>query len=107
MSDKLEVRGVEPIRRGEGLTWRIDVSRYGTGVPVPDDIEIVRVSDGTDVTDIFTITSTPTVNSDNEIVLPEVTVPTDAALGLYRLTFPFSVGGFSPARPYLQFIVRS
>lgn len=108
MADQLEIRtGVQPARRGEGLNWKIDVSRYGTGTPVPDDIEIIRVSDGTDLTDIFTVTATPSVNSDNEIVLPEITIPTDAALGLYRVTFPFTGKGFSPARPYLQFVVRS
>lgn len=96
--------GLREMRRGEGVVWSVDVSRWGPS-PTPQAITIIRETDNQDVTNAFTTTATPTA-SGNDIVLPEVTVPAGAALGYYRLNFPFEAGGFSPGIPFIRFLVK-
>lgn len=105
MTDKHEVQGgPRELRRGEGVVWSVDVSRWATA-PVPGSITVIREKDSVDVTADFTATTTPTTDG-NSIVLPEVTVPANAALGYYRLDFPFEAGGFSPGIPFIRFLVK-
>lgn len=94
------VEGNQQIRRGEGVTFQLTTTNWESD-PDPAAIVITRRSDGTDVTAAFTTTAVATASGD-VITLPEITVPSDAELGFYRVDIPFDAGGFDPARPYLD-----
>lgn len=96
--------GLQELRRGEGITWSVDTTNWAA-TPDPDPIVITRQRDSAVVTDDFITTATATV-SGNEVVLPKITVPADARLGLYRVDVPFTAGDFDPGRPYIEFVVK-
>lgn len=87
------------------MVWSVDVLGWESP-PTPQSIVIIRERDGETVTSSFTTSQTPTLDG-SDMVLPEVAVPADAALGIYRLSFPFEAGGFSPGRPFIRFLVKS
>lgn len=99
------VQGEQEIRRGEGIVFDLTVTNWESS-PTPDDITIIRVRDGQDVTADWTSTATPGVAGD-VITLPKITVPAGAALGRYRVNVPFTAGGFSPGIPFLDLIVMA
>lgn len=95
--------GEQEIRRGEGLVFKLTTTNWEAS-PAPADISIIRISDGQDVTGDFTGSATPSVDG-NVVTLPEITAPTAAALGRYRVNMPFAAAGFSPGMPYVDLIV--
>lgn len=106
MADLHEIlEGLQELRRKEGVYWQVDTSTWGGTPTISTDITIIRLSDSVDVTDDFTTTATPTVSGDN-IVLPKITVPTDAELGFYQIDIPFTGASFRPAIPFIQFRVK-
>lgn len=106
MADLHEVlEGLQELRRREGIYWQVDTSTWGGTPAIEGDITITRLSDSTDVTEDFTTTATPTVSGDN-IILPKITIPTNAELGLYQVDIPFTGPSFSPGWPYIQFKVK-
>lgn len=99
--------GLQELRRGEGVVWKVNVSGWEIP-PTPQAVVIRRERDDELVTSQFiTGSGAPTLGASNELVLPEITVPTDAQLGIYRLDLPFEAGGFSPGRPYVRFLVKA
>lgn len=99
MSDIQEVvEGTQEQRRSEGIVYSITTTNWASA-PVPADITITKLADGSDATGDFTSTATPTVASD-VITLPEITIPSTADLGEYQVNTPFTVDGFSPGIPY-------
>lgn len=96
--------GLQEIRRGEGISWSVDVSAWAELSSVQD-ITVIREADDQDVTGEFTAAAAPTIDGD-AIILPEVNIPASAALGYYRLNFPFEAGGFSPGIPFIRFLVK-
>jgi hypothetical protein len=97
------VENDQEIRRGEGIVFSLTTTNW-QAAPTPAAITIVRLADNSNVTATWTSTATPTVLG-NVITLPEITVPSNAELGRYRVNIPFTAGGFSPGVPYVDLVV--
>ena len=100
---ELEVaEGLKEVRRGEGLIFSLTTTNWESTPPTPKDIVITRLSDATDVTTTWTTDATPSGVSDNKITLTEITIPTNAETGIYRVDLPFSAGGFDDGIPFVR-----
>jgi hypothetical protein len=93
------VEGVQPVRRGEGIVFDVDITDVTSGTASSIVVTVTRQSDESDVTATMMPTNTPAYAS-GVITLSELVTSGSTALGTYVIDIQFSVSGegWSPGK---------
>ena len=95
-------QGVEPIKRGEGITFTIDVANQTSQTPTNLSMTIVSGHDvdGTVVSPVWH-SGSPTA-AGTVITLPEITPPAGVTKGEYTAIVEFDAGGYVNSPRYVM-----